>query len=282
LASINGEIIGLAPSPEFRRDGICFAAHHSGLLKTDDHGTSWQSLYSAFAPEFGSFSSTAVAVSASFVRAGTVLAAIPGGIGRSDDAGKTWRFSRLQLPPPLITSLALSPDFEHDGRAFAGSLQDGVLKTDDGGASWHAWNAGLIDREVLSLAISPRFPMNQTVFAGTGTGVFGSRNAGRSWQPRDIPVGDSAILCLAVRENGVVFGGTEDAGLWRSLDHGEHWHRVGRDLLPEEIRSVVLVMAQGLVVIGEGIVVQSDDDGDTWTELAGENDPFIAILKAQV
>lgn len=277
----DGVILGFAASPAFVRDGICFAADQNGLLKTADHGRSWQSL-SYLTAEAAAFPTTAVAVSPSFDQDGTLLAAIPGGIGRSADAGTTWRFTTLPPPPPLISSLVLSPAFGRDGYAFAGSLQDGVLQTDDGGESWQAWNAGLFDHEVLSLAISPAFATDRTLFAGTGTGLFRSRNAGRSWQPCRVLPDDPATLSLATGPDGALFAGTEENGLWRSLDQGETWLRIGGEVLAAEIRSVLVLETGATLVVSERFAARSDDGGETWTELTDlpvdEKQAFIAML----
>lgn len=279
----DGTILGFAASPEFGRDGICLVASRDGLLKTSDRGVSWQSPYGETAETSG-FPTTAVTVSPSFAQDGVVLASIPGGIGRSDDAGATWRFTQLPLPPPLISCLTLSPDFGRDGCAFAGSLQDGVLRSDDGGTTWQAWNAGLFDHEVLSLAISPNFADDRTLFVGTGTGLFRSRNAGRSWTACGMPTDDPAILTLAAGPTGALFAGTEDAGLWHSPDLGGVWIRVGAEILPDEIQSVLSSPNGAALVFGDRIAARSGAAGDSWAVLTGlpadAKDALMAVLAA--
>jgi photosystem II stability/assembly factor-like uncharacterized protein len=273
-------MLGFAVSPAFARDGICFIARDGGLLKTSDHGRTWQPLYGD-AGETTDFPTTAVAVSPSFTQDGVVLAAIPGGIGRSSDAGATWRFVRLPTPPPMISSIALSPAFGQDGCAFAGTALDGVLRTDDGGDSWQSWNAGLLDHEVLSLALSREFGTDCTVFAGTGTGLFQSRNGGRRWSMcGDTLPGGVAILSLAAGAHGILFAGTERDGLWRSLDLGESWRRLTDDVLPKVIESVLISATGNVLVLGDGMAATSNDGGDAWHAVDGVPDDEKAALVA--
>src|SRR5690349_15233470 len=79
----------LAASPDFRLDGICFAARNTGLYRSDDGGKSWLPLYGTLdltAP----LATTSVAVSPVFSSDQTVFAGVNGGILRSANAGTTW------------------------------------------------------------------------------------------------------------------------------------------------------------------------------------------------
>ena len=38
-------VFALAASPNFRQDGVCFAARASGLYRSDDAGNSWHFAY---------------------------------------------------------------------------------------------------------------------------------------------------------------------------------------------------------------------------------------------
>ena len=117
-----------------------------------------------------SLATPAVAVSPAFLSDRTVFAGVNGAILRSLDGGATWQYAALRTPPPVVTCLAVSPNYEEDGIAFAGALQDGVFRTADRGGRWASWNFGLIDLGVLCLALSPAFGRDDTLFAGTETG----------------------------------------------------------------------------------------------------------------
>lgn len=166
-------------SPARDRDGTGFRiAPDRTLLVTRDGGTSWTSGFQAV-PEAVSLPVTAVAVSPGFDEDGLVLAAIPGGIGRSRDCGATWAFAALPGHLPLVTCLAVGPG-EREPLLLAGTLEDGVARSTDGGVTWAFWNGGLFDHEVLALD-----PRADGIVAKTPSGVYLSRNGGRSWRPAD-------------------------------------------------------------------------------------------------
>ena len=39
---VQDAVYALATSPEFARDGVCFAARNSGLYRSDDGGGAWR------------------------------------------------------------------------------------------------------------------------------------------------------------------------------------------------------------------------------------------------
>ena len=95
-------------------------------------------------------------------------------------------------------------------------------------------NSGLLDLTALSVAISPRFAEDRTAFVGTASGLYRSRNGGRSW--REVVLGvvgeqeAMAVQVLAVSPNfgqdKLVLAGTEAHGLLRSDDGGARFAAV--------------------------------------------------------
>jgi photosystem II stability/assembly factor-like uncharacterized protein len=269
-----GPMLAFAASAEFARDGTAFAAGEGGLLRTNNHGTTWTSIRlnpSSDQP----IATTAVAVSPSFDSDGTAFTAIPGGIGRSQDGGDTWQFTALPLPSPLVSSIAISPIFTDDGIAFAGTIEDGIFRTDDYGRSWLPWNFGLYDHSVLAVAVSPHFTRDGLVFAGTSSGLYRSTNRGRSWRPIAAETDCPAILALAALSgdgaNPVLFAGTEEKGLLR-LDHSDAvLERIADPALPETVQAIAyspIVNEAGLLLVSsEDRAAFSTNAGATWTAL---------------
>src|SRR5215813_730527 len=180
-------VYGLAVAPDFHASGVCFAARHGGLSRSEDGGITWRPAFDSLGLDV-TLAATSVALSPEFQRDGVVLAGVPGGILRSGDGGMSWSSVLLPAPPPFISSLALSPDFANDGAAFAGTLEDGVFLTHDRGNRWEAWNIGLLDRSVLCLAVSPAFERDRTLFAGVESGIFYSANGGHFWRETAFPI----------------------------------------------------------------------------------------------
>jgi photosystem II stability/assembly factor-like uncharacterized protein len=176
-------------------------------------------------------------------------------------------------PPPDVSSLAVSPNYAEDGVVLAGTLADGVFLSTNRGRHWAVWNFGLFDPHILCLALSPHFNGDRTVFAGTETGLFRSRNGGRSWQDLALPV-DDAVLSLALSpgyaDDHTVLIGTETQGLFCSRDAGETWQRLGERLAEEAINGIIVAAAfptrpDMLVLLNDTILI-SHDGGTTWAE----------------
>jgi photosystem II stability/assembly factor-like uncharacterized protein len=269
----------LAASPDFARDGVCFAARPSGLYRSSDGGLTWQPAYASL-PSDGPFPTAAVALSPDFASDHSLFAGVPGAVLRSTDGGHDWHIAALQAPPPFVSALVVSPNYTADGTLLAATVEDGVFRSGDRGAHWAAWNFGLLDLNVLSLAVSPNYARDETLFAGTDSGIFRSTTGGRAW--REVEAGDGGarstdfapVLSLAISPqyatDGVVFAGSEAHGLWCSRDRGRSWARLGEGVVEGAVNSILL--APGfpskphiLVLLGDTLLI-SRDGGVKWAE----------------
>src|SRR5262245_51731626 len=118
-------VYALAAAPDFHMSGICFAARHGGLSRSEDGGITWRPAFDSLGLDTP-LAATSVALSPRFQSDGVVFAGVPGGILYSGDGGVSWSSVPLPAPPPFISALALSPNFASDGAAYAGTLEDGV------------------------------------------------------------------------------------------------------------------------------------------------------------
>lgn len=261
-------VLGIAASPTFATDGVCFAARRSGLYRSDDGGASWLPAYEWAGTEEDR-TTTEVSVSPSFATDRTVFSGGRAAVLRSSDGGRTWLAAELPPPPPVVSALAVSPDYSRDGTVLAATIEDGVLRSADRGVSWAAWNFGLLDLGVLSLALSPAFGEDETAFAGVQTGLFRSTNGGRAWRETGFPGDCAPVLSLAISPNfttdGVVLAGTEEHGLYRSLNGGDSWTQVGGGVVEGAVNAILLAPPLALVLLDDAVFV-SNDDGDTWVE----------------
>ena len=259
---------GLAASPDVARDGVCYAACGAGLYRSQDAGASWERL-----PASSERLTTAVTVSPSFVQDHAVFAAVKGGVLRSSDGGDSWFTAAFAAPPPLFSSLMVSPDFERDGFLLAATLEDGVFSSTDRGVRWQPWNFGLFDLNVLCLALSPAWAADETAFAGTETGLYRSTNGGRAWRHSGFPTELAPVLSLAclagVDGDYRVFAGTEANGLLVSGDMGETWQPVNEDSLRGPVNQLQVVdsaAGPALYALTDRALVHSGDRGRTWDE----------------
>jgi photosystem II stability/assembly factor-like uncharacterized protein len=263
----------LAASPHFAQDGVCFAARGSGLYRSENGGGTWRCAYDALELETP-LATMAVALSPGFESDHSVFAGVPGGILRSFDGGMSWHIATLPSPPPVVTSLVISPQYAQDSILLAGTLEDGVFRSGDRGSHWAAWNFGLLDLNVLCLAISPQFAQDETLFAGTETGIFRSTNGGRAWREVNFSPDRSPVLSLALSPSyatdGILFTGTESHGLFCSNNRGRTWAHLGQKVIGEAVNGIILSSefaktADILVILSDSLLV-SRDKGKSWSK----------------
>jgi len=266
-------VYSMATSPNFERDGICFAARPSGLYRSDDGGLTWQDAYASLELDTP-LTTAAVAVSPNPEADRSVFAGVPGGILRSVDGGQSWYIASLPSPPPFVSTLVVSPNFAHDGTLLAGTVEDGIFRSADRGSHWSAWNFGLLDLNVLSMAISPDFANDETLFVGTESGIFRSTNGGRAWREVGFPTELAPVLSLAMSpdyaNDGILFAGTESCGLFYSHDRGHTWTRLGEGVVTDAVNAIILSpqfpgKPDVLVLPGEALLI-SRDGGRSWSD----------------
>jgi photosystem II stability/assembly factor-like uncharacterized protein len=268
-------IHALAASPAFADDGLCFAAHASGLARSEDGGRMWCDAYATLNLQTV-LTTAAVVLSPDFASDRTLFAGASGGVLRSLDAGEHWLVAALPSPPPFVTALAVSPNYATDGLVFAGTMEDGVLRSWDRGASWAAWNFGLLDLNVYALAISPDFAHDDTLYVGAESGVFCSTNGGRAWRETIFPMECAPVLSLALSPafgvDGCILAGSAAHGLWRSADRGGTWQRMpGLDTVGA-INGLLMqpteTLRQSLLALTGAGPYESQDGGVNWRKLA--------------
>jgi photosystem II stability/assembly factor-like uncharacterized protein len=268
-------VYALATSPDFAqaKQGICFAARLSGLYRSDDGGSTWNFAYDSL-DLAEPLATTAVVLSPDFETDQTVFAGAPGGVLHSVDGGKTWYVAMLPSPPPLVSTLVVSPNYTRDGVLLAGTTEAGVFRSADRGSRWVAWNFGLLDLNIISMAISPDFVNDETLYAGTESGIFRSTNGGRAWREVDLPIGFEPVLSLTLSpnyaEDGILFAGTESQGFFHSADRGKTWNRVGQEVIADAVNQIVLspaysTQADILVVLATALLI-SRDGGQSWSD----------------
>ncbi|MBN1401609.1 MAG: hypothetical protein JXA74_12270, partial [Anaerolineae bacterium] len=149
------------------------------------------------------------------------------------------------VPTGAIQTLAISPEYGSDSTCFA--VSDGTLyRSRDRGASWARLGAGLprakgLGGRQLAMALSPAFDVDRTLFVGgwegeQGLGLWGSRDAGDTWEPlwrglehlriEEIffsPAYSSDRTVWALCRWHDVLAATSGRSLFRSTDAGETW-----------------------------------------------------------
>ncbi len=232
-----------------------------------------------------------------------------GGVWKTSDAGHSWtNISDGQIPLGSMGALAVvdsNPDIIYAGTGSSKirsnvSIGRGLYKSVDGGKTWQF--AGLRDvGQIATIRINPNNP-NEVFVAATGNpfkysadrGVFRTRDGGKSWKKIlfvndtlgaadvEFQADDPRILYAAmwhgIRRPWTITSGSADGGLYKSVDGGDTWTRMGGGL-PTGLfgranigvsaaapnRLYALIEAKP----GSGLY-RSEDAGKSWTLINGE------------
>jgi photosystem II stability/assembly factor-like uncharacterized protein len=82
------------------------------------------------------------------------------------------------------------------------------------------------------------------------------------WEPLNVP--SNLTISAIATCNGVLFVGTYYAGIYRSIDNGDHWQQVGNDIKNSGQVYCFAVNGNNLFVATEGNVFLSTDTGTSW------------------
>lgn len=230
-----------------------------------------------------------------------LVAGYPNALLRSPDGGKTWFSSRVEQISSNVTCFAASPNFKNDAIVLAGSDGDGILRSTDSGNSWQLSNFGLSSLNILSLICVPTWKHevasntivynHEIIFAATESGVYQSPNAGRAWRFAGDGLPQVPVLSITVSPdfkktstpdgafyNGVVFAGTDSAGLYRSLDGGRSWQAVTA-IATDTIINTMFFDSQGVLYMGTGNygIQASNDLGKNWYTLMESKEVVLCL-----
>ena len=287
----NPRVLTLAVSPSFETDATVLAGVSNGLYRSTDGGSSWERVDKGLTGATAAF----LEFSPGFDRDSTVFAGMlgervisylwgalryvtpPGGLFRSTDGGVTWEIYE-DLKKVSIMSVSMSPSFEFDSTAFAGTLHSGIYRTTDDGDSWSQVALGLLHHRFLSVEVSPTFARDSTVFAGAHGTVYRSTDGGESWEQLNggESLSDGRVEALAVSpafgSDGTVFAGAGIGGVLRSTDEGSSWNQVHRAAPIRNIRAVAPApdFATDPTVFlapSGGGVLKSTDGGRMWLQV---------------
>jgi photosystem II stability/assembly factor-like uncharacterized protein len=259
-----------------------------GLFTSVDSGTTWTKA------DLGLSSGQVCALT---VEGSSVFAAFGEGVRISNDGGAHWGETGAGLPTNRVTAFGFV-----DTTLFVGTSRRGVLASPDGGDVWTTLNQELSNLEVSSMTVSgtkvyigttggsvfrrdtsdrrwisggnalanlPILAIGRTaatLFAAAGLrGVFYSPDDGGNWLNglgSVVDVKGTEYTSFAVRQ-GYIFGGSLNAGVFRSTDNAITWLRKNGGLGNLSVRSLV-VSGVTLYAGTSAGVYRSNDDGESW------------------
>ncbi|HUU06408.1 MAG TPA: glycosyl hydrolase [Patescibacteria group bacterium] len=239
-----------------RRATWYVAAASGGVWKTEDAGSTWNSIFD----HESSYSIGCLAVDplqpeVVWVGTGENVSGRHVGFGdgvyKSLDNGRTWKNMGLKKTEH-IGKILLDPRAGNvvyvaaEGPLWAEGGERGVFKSNDGGITWQPSLQISRDTGVCDLAMEPGNPevlyaaayqRRRSVAAfmagGPEGGIYKSENGGRTWRKLagGLPGGDVGRIGLAIspQQPNVVYATIEAAageqGFYRSCDRGESWEK---------------------------------------------------------
>ena len=241
--------------------GIVYAGSFGmGLFRSQDKGQSWEALNRGLTDPF--LLSLAV-VPGEHVYAGTMR----GGVYRLSLQGERWEAISQGLEDAEVKSFLV-----HEGQVYAGT-GEGVHRWVEADHHWIKAGIGLEKVLVPGLAVMDD---GRLLAATSGKGLHHVQlgQAGQSkWidsqsvfvDPRErLP--HRYLRVIAVNQAQHIFLGTQDGGIFRSIDRGVSWASLSRNLPNDSIRGIVPIKQDVVVATGKG-VFRWKHDQQQWVEM---------------
>ena len=251
---------GVASQPNI----FYMGATGGGVWKTEDYGTSWKNISDGYfaTPSIGAISVAQndpniiyVGTGSDGLRSNVITGK---GLYKSIDAGKTWDFIGLKNTGQ-IGAVEIHPT-DHNtvfvaaiGQAFQANAERGVFRTKNGGTTWEkvfyiSDTTGMVDLEFM--------PSNPNIIYAT------------AWR--------------AERKPWTIISGGKENGIFKSIDGGDNWKKIGKGL-PELMGKIDLAVSPADSKVLYAVVeaedektglYRSNDQGETFEHIS--NNPGLA------
>ena len=250
---------------------VIFVGTGTGLFRSQDGGTTWQSLHEGLRDE----NIRALALSPS--APGMIYAGTSKGIFLSEDGGDHWTdwFEESSgLSNMDIQDLVIHP--EKPETLFA-ATSGGLFVSEDEGDTWELAFEGSLakgSRDVRFVRFSSE---SRSLYIGTAGGIFKSTDGGRHWDKKWEDTLPSPLSLVSLdTDPEFVYAGTPD-GLYKSYNKGITWihdtisNKAVRQLEvdPGNTTHIYLATSHHLFI--------SPDGGDTWNPLNFEKDDGMTL-----
>ena len=200
-------VVSVAYSQE---DGTLFAGTTHLPWRTQDGGTTWESIHEGMLDDSDVFS-----FDFDPRHPTVVYASACSGVYRSMDSGARW--SRLATPAGAFRAYLIAVDPRRPEVLYAGTSA-GLMRSPDGGASWSA----VTSDPVKSIAFDPRDPSR--VFAASPVaGILVSHDSGQVFRPVNAGFSNRRFGAIASTQ-GVIFATSDRPSVFRTLDEGANWN----------------------------------------------------------
>lgn len=208
-------------------------------------------------PKFNSPHFSILKLSRDFESDKTMFLAGFDGLFKSIDGGRQWK--KLEtLSTRVMTSLAISPDYQNDSTIAVGTYErEGYLSTDKG-TTWHDITSGLevprykknkeksliVERpRYFEIAFSPNYSSDKTIFSSLIYRFVKSTDRGRHWTriplpkvPNDAPRDILIAISPTFAKDKTMYLGTYKGTIYQSANNGSKFSVCGK--VGHQIRSL--------------------------------------------
>jgi len=175
-------------------------------------------------------------------------------------------------------------------KVWLAASMSGLVRSTDGGSTWHDAYASLNPQApitTIAIAGSPSFAADHYVLSGTTDGILISQDAGATWSALELPPPPPAVSSLAFSptfdQDGFVFAGTLENGVYRSGNRGVQWDAWNFGLMDLNVLDVAVspeyATDNTLFAATESGIFRSTNGGRAWNDVAFPSDlaPVISI-----
>lgn len=211
-----------------------------------------------------------------------------GSLWKTSDSGKTFQV-KSQIDEKTLISAAdiLSITYHPKKQAiiYVSSVDNGIFKTEDGGEKWEPIN--FPPKRIYSFILDKNDPDNR-MFASGVVGewgkIFRTDDGGKNWQDVYTEPGQKTVvtsLSQHFRDTNVIFAGTSDGTVIKSVDGGNTWKNVGNKV-DGVVADIVFDASKSFVtylMILNSKVYYSSDGGVTWIDWEEKKQEEIKTLQ---
>mgnify|MGYP005847627645 CR=1 FL=1 len=241
----------------------------AGVFQSTDRGRSWQE--TAFPARTGQYQPARLAVANN----GSLFAGVDTALARKPAGAQDWDYLANLPAGFMLTSLAVSPNFERDQTLLVGGnyRQNQLLRSTDGGDTWQVVfdGAAVAGAGDISLIVfSPNFAGDGQAYAWLQTGgLLRSSDGGQSWALVKSDQAGYFAQAMAVSADGQkLYLGATGGYLLVSSDQGQSWTDLQAKIPGNRVwSSAIELAADGAIFLGTDIgVYRSLDGGQSWRE----------------
>ena len=256
-------ITSIVIDPE-HSDTIYFSRKNNGggVYKTTDGGANWRKVYKILNIEGPMTIDTKTP---NIVYAGYI---------RSTDSGENWSHMGNSWIIPSVYELVINP---HNPAILYIAALEGLYKSNDSGKTWTAISdkklgicrAFAIDAsnpEVLYAYFGKAIRNTYGNVAGTTGEIYKSVDSGANWTSI-MPTTDITKLIVDPSNTAIIYAGTIQQGIYRSVDGGKQWENIKQGLPAQRQVSVLVIdpVNPKMIYAGTDVgVFISTDRGDNW------------------